>query len=131
MSGVRTRASFGWLSWPETDGRSPQILTGNWPDPVLPNRELASVLMQWHVPGGRLRPTAIQRTMNAYVNADGPASINGLSSFRAYAAAAINNPHIQAYVAVAADALPEHGNWTMSRLTSRSGRYRPERSWKR
>ena len=55
----------------------------DWEDvgPVVPDRELAKALVQWHVDGAEVDASAVRHTVIAYRAAGGTASIWGLESF--------------------------------------------------
>jgi Ser/Thr protein kinase RdoA (MazF antagonist) len=90
--------------------RSGQFVLLDWDNagPGSAEQELGSALMEWHVRAGRPRPDAVRDTVTAYESAGGPASIRGLSSFRAYLGATINHLYTQARVTIADDMLVDH-----------------------
>jgi Ser/Thr protein kinase RdoA (MazF antagonist) len=62
------------------DGR---LVPVDWEDvgPMLPDRELAKVLVQWHVDGDRIDEPAVRHTLTAYRAAGGSGAVQGLESF--------------------------------------------------
>ena len=60
-----------------------QLVPVDWEDvgPVLPDRELAKVLVQWHVDGEEVDAPAVRRTVTAYRAAGGTGAVHGLDSF--------------------------------------------------
>jgi Ser/Thr protein kinase RdoA (MazF antagonist) len=62
------------------DGR---LVPVDWEDvgPMLPDRELAKVLVQWHVDGDRIDEPAVRHTLTAYRAAAGRGEVHGLESF--------------------------------------------------
>jgi aminoglycoside phosphotransferase (APT) family kinase protein len=55
----------------------------DWEDvgPMVPDRELAKVLVQWHVDGAEVDASAVRRTLVAYRTAGGTGAVRGLDSF--------------------------------------------------
>ncbi len=55
----------------------------DWEDvgPMVPDRELVKVLVQWHVDGDRIDEPAIRHTVTAYRRAGGTGEVQGLESF--------------------------------------------------
>jgi Ser/Thr protein kinase RdoA (MazF antagonist) len=62
------------------DGR---LVPVDWEDvgPMVPDRELAKVLVQWHVDGDRIDEPAVRHTLTAYRAAGGTGEVQGLESF--------------------------------------------------
>jgi aminoglycoside phosphotransferase (APT) family kinase protein len=62
------------------DGR---LVPVDWEDvgPVLPDQELAKVLVQWHVDGEEVDASAVRRTVTAYRAAGGTGAVRGTGSF--------------------------------------------------
>lgn len=62
------------------DGR---LVPVDWEDvgPMVPDRELAKVLAQWHVDGDRIDEPAVRHTVIAYRAAGGTGEVHGLESF--------------------------------------------------
>jgi aminoglycoside phosphotransferase (APT) family kinase protein len=60
-----------------------QLVPVDWEDvgPVIPDRELAKVLVQWHVDGDEVDAPAIRRTVVAYRAAGGTGAVVGLDAF--------------------------------------------------
>jgi Ser/Thr protein kinase RdoA (MazF antagonist) len=60
-----------------------QLVPVDWEDvgPMLPDRELAKVLVQWHVDGDRVDEPAVQHTLSAYRAAGGSGEVRALGSF--------------------------------------------------
>ena len=60
-----------------------QLVPVDWEDvgPVLPDRELAKVLVQWHVDGEEVDASAVRRTVIAYRAAGGTGAVHGLEAF--------------------------------------------------
>lgn len=63
-----------------TDGH---LVPVDWEDvgPMLPDRELAKVLVQWHVDGEEVDASAVRRTVTAYRAAGGTGAVRGLDAF--------------------------------------------------
>ena len=62
------------------DGR---LVPVDWEDvgPMVPDRELVKVLVQWHVDGARIDEPAVRHTFTAYRRAGGTGEVHGLESF--------------------------------------------------
>lgn len=60
-----------------------ELVPVDWEDvgPVLPDRELAKALAQWHVDGDEVDASAVRRTVTAYRAAGGTGEVRGLDSF--------------------------------------------------
>ena len=60
-----------------------QLAPVDWEDvgPVVPDRELAKALVQWHVDGEEVDAPAVRRTVSAYRAAGGAGTVQGLDSF--------------------------------------------------
>ncbi|SDO71631.1 Ser/Thr protein kinase RdoA involved in Cpx stress response, MazF antagonist [Pedococcus dokdonensis] len=60
-----------------------RLVPVDWEDigPVLPDRELAKVLAQWHVDGDEVDASAVRRTVQAYRAAGGTGAVRGPESF--------------------------------------------------
>jgi Ser/Thr protein kinase RdoA (MazF antagonist) len=64
----------------DADGR---LVPVDWEDvgPMVPDRELAKVLVQWHVDGDRVDEPAVRHTLAAYRAAGGTGEVRALESF--------------------------------------------------
>jgi hypothetical protein len=60
-----------------------QLVPVDWEEvgPVVPDRELAKVLVQWHVDGVEVDAPAVRSTVRAYRAAGGTGAVRGLDSF--------------------------------------------------
>ncbi|WP_457253335.1 phosphotransferase enzyme family protein [Pedococcus sp. P5_B7] len=60
-----------------------QLVPVDWEDvgPVLPDQELAKVLVQWHVDGEEVDASAVRRTVASYRAAQGTGAVRGLDAF--------------------------------------------------
>jgi Ser/Thr protein kinase RdoA (MazF antagonist) len=60
-----------------------QLVPVDWEDvgPMVPDRELAKVLVQWHVDGDRIDEPAVRHTLAAYRAAGGTGEVRTLESF--------------------------------------------------
>jgi aminoglycoside phosphotransferase (APT) family kinase protein len=60
-----------------------ELVAVDWADigPMLPDRELVKVLVQWHVDGAEVDAPAVRRTVTAYRAAGGSGEVRGLDSF--------------------------------------------------
>ena len=90
-------------------GSSGELVVLDWDDvgPACPDRELARLLVEWHVHGGRLDRAAAGRTLAAYRAAGGPGRIRGEQSFGMLIATRLNFLQAQASVALDRRADPE------------------------
>lgn len=76
--------------------------------PTSPGRELACLLVHWHVDDGQPNAAAVRRTVAAYQAAGGPGRIRDEQSFGMLIASRLNFLQSQADVALDPDAAAEH-----------------------
>jgi Ser/Thr protein kinase RdoA (MazF antagonist) len=101
------------------DGTGDLVLL-DWDDagPACPDRELAGVLLFWHVDdGGQADDAAVARTLAAYQAAGGPGRLRDERSFGMYIAGRLNFLHGQASVALDPGAAPEHRQYAASEVS--------------
>jgi Ser/Thr protein kinase RdoA (MazF antagonist) len=92
----------------------------DWDDtgPACPDRELAGLLMFWHVnEDGQSDDAAVQRTLAAYHAAGGPGHVRDEQSFGMYLAARLNFLHGQATVALDPSTTPEHRRYACTEIS--------------
>jgi aminoglycoside phosphotransferase (APT) family kinase protein len=101
------------------DGTGDLVLL-DWDDagPACPDRELAGVLVFWHVDdAGQADDAAVARTLAAYQAAGGPGRLRDERSFGMYIAGRLNFLHGQASVALDPSAAPEHRQYAASEVS--------------
>ncbi len=77
--------------------------------PAIPDRELAAVLMFWHLSDqGEADSASVRRTLAAYLAAGGPGRIRDEQTFGMYLATRLNFLHRQASIALDPRTSPEH-----------------------
>jgi len=92
----------------------------DWDDagPACPDRELAGLLMFWHVTDdGRADDAAVVRTLASYHAAGGPGRLRDDRSFGMYIAGRLNFLHSQASVALDPRATAEHRRYASSEIS--------------
>jgi aminoglycoside phosphotransferase (APT) family kinase protein len=92
----------------------------DWDDagPACPDRELAGLLMFWHLhDDGTADDAAIQRTLAAYRAAGGPGQIRDERSFGMYLASRLNFLYDQATVALDPSTAAEHRRYARAELS--------------
>src|SRR5215468_3723395 len=91
------------------DGSGELVLL-DWDDagPASPGRELAYLLVAWHVHGGKPDAAAVRSTLAAYQAAGGPGAIRDEQSFGMLIACMLNFLQSQAGVALDPNAAAEH-----------------------
>jgi hypothetical protein len=91
----------------------------DWDDagPACPGRELAGVLMFWHVGAGRADEAAAERTLRAYRAAGGPGRLRDERSFGMYLAGRLNFLHGQATLALDPDADPADRDYASAEVS--------------
>jgi Ser/Thr protein kinase RdoA (MazF antagonist) len=100
------------------DGAGPMLLDWDDAGPGNPERELASVLYDWHVRDGVVDRTGVSRTLAAYRQAGGRAVLEGEQAFAMNAATLLNYIAAQARLRLDTDAEPMHRENARSELTS-------------
>ena len=91
----------------------------DWDDvgPACPDRELAIVLMRWHLgEDGRVDAAALRRALTAYEAAGGPGRLRDLRSFGMSVASDLNYLRRQAAAALDPDTLPEHRDFAATEI---------------
>jgi Ser/Thr protein kinase RdoA (MazF antagonist) len=99
---------------------SGELAVLDWDDagPACPNRELAGLLMFWHVhDDGTADDAAVQRALTAYRAAGGPGRLRDEQSFGMYIAGRLNFLEAQASVALDLSAAPEHRAYASSEIS--------------
>jgi len=99
---------------------SGELAVLDWDDagPACPDRELAGLLMFWHVhDNGTADDAAVQRTLAAYRAAGGPGRLRDEQSFGMYIACRLNFLESQARVALDPGAAPEHRAYASSEIS--------------
>ena len=99
---------------------SGELAVLDWDDagPACPDRELAGLLMFWHVhDDGTADDAAVQRTLAAYRAAGGPGRLRDEQSFGMYIACRLNFLKAQASVALDPGAAPEHRGYASSEIS--------------
>lgn len=99
---------------------SGELAVLDWDDagPACPGRELAGLLMFWHVhDDGTADDAAVQRTLAAYRASGGPGRLRGEQSFGMYIACRLNFLQAQASVALDPGAAPEHRAYASSEIS--------------
>jgi hypothetical protein len=100
-------------------GASGELAVLDWDDagPASPDRELAGLLMFWHVhDDGTADDAAVRRTLAAYRAAGGPGRLRDEQSFGMYIAGRLNFLQAQASVALDPAAAPEHRAYASSEI---------------
>jgi Phosphotransferase enzyme family len=94
-------------------GDSGELIVLDWDDvgPACPDRELARLLVEWHVRDGRADDAAIARTLTAYLAAGGPGRVRDEHSFGMLIASRLNFLQAQAAVALDLRATPENRDY--------------------
>jgi Ser/Thr protein kinase RdoA (MazF antagonist) len=97
---------------------SGQLVLLDWADagPAVPGRELARLLIDWHVEDGAADPTAVRVTLAAYRAAGGPGAITSERSFGMLIACNLNFLHGQAGLALDPGAAAEHRAYAAAEL---------------
>ena len=92
---------------------SGELIVLDWDDvgPACPDRELARLLVEWHVRDGRADDAAIARTLTAYLAAGGPGRVRDEHSFGMLIASRLNFLQAQAAVALDLRATPENRDY--------------------
>jgi hypothetical protein len=99
---------------------SGELAVLDWDDagPACPGRELAGILMSWHVDDdGTADDAAVQRALAAYRAAGGPGRLRDEQSFSMYIACRLNFLQAQAGVALDPSAAPEHRAYASSEIS--------------
>jgi Ser/Thr protein kinase RdoA (MazF antagonist) len=99
---------------------SGELVPLDWDDtgPACPDRELAGLLMFWHVNGdGRADDAAVERTIAAYYAAGGPGRVRDEQSFGMYLAGRLNFLHGQATVALDPCTTAEHRRYAATEVS--------------
>jgi len=99
---------------------SGELAVLDWDDagPACPDRELAGLLMFWHVhDDGTADDAAVQRTLAAYRAGGGPGRLRDEQSFGMYIAGRLNFLEAQASVALDPGAAPEHRAYASSEIS--------------
>ena len=99
---------------------SGELAVLDWDDagPACPDRELAGLLMFWHVhDDGTADDAAVQRTLAAYRAGGGPGRLRDEQSFGMYIACRLNFLEAQASVALDPGAAPEHRAYASSEIS--------------
>jgi len=99
---------------------SGELVLLDWDDvgPACPGRELAGLLVDWHVgDDGHPDDAAIERTLAAYRAAGGPGRLHDEQSFGMHIACRLNFLHAQASVALDPGAAPEHRQYASSEIS--------------
>ena len=99
---------------------SGELAVLDWDDagPACPDRELAGLLMFWHVhDDGTADDAAVQRTLAAYRAGGGPGRLRDEQSFGMYIACRLNFLEAQASVALDPGAAPEHRAYATSEIS--------------
>ncbi len=99
---------------------SGELAVLDWDDagPACPDRELAGLLMFWHVrDDGTADDAAAQRTLAAYRAGGGPGRLRDEQSFGMYIACRLNFLQAQASVALDPGAAPEHRAYASSEIS--------------
>jgi Ser/Thr protein kinase RdoA (MazF antagonist) len=83
----------------DSDGN---LILLDWDDagPASPDRELAQILLSWHVSDGKIDPVAVRDTLRAYLAAEGTGRITDERSFGMAIAGRVNFPYVQAKAAI-------------------------------
>ena len=98
---------------------SGELAVLDWDDagPACPGRELAGLLMFWHVhDDGTADDAAVQHTLAAYRAGGGPGRLRDERSFGMYLACRLNFLEAQASVALDPGAAPEHRAYASSEI---------------
>lgn len=92
---------------------SGELIVLDWDDvgPACPDRELARLLVEWHVRDGSADDAAIARTLTAYLAAGGPGRVRDEHSFGMLIASRLNFLQAQGAVALDLRATPENRNY--------------------
>jgi Ser/Thr protein kinase RdoA (MazF antagonist) len=92
---------------------SGELIVLDWDDvgPACPDRELARLLVEWHVHDGRADDAAIARTLTAYLAAGGPGRVRDERSFGMLIASRLNFLQAQGAVALDLRATPENRDY--------------------
>jgi len=101
-------------------GPSGALAVLDWDDtgPACPDRELAGLLMFWHLSDdGTADDAAIGRTLAAYRAAGGPGRIRDEQSFGMYLAGRLNFLHRQATIALDPGTAPEHRRYAAAEIS--------------
>lgn len=97
-----------------------ELVVLDWDDagPACPDRELAGLLMFWHVDDrGNADDAAVERTLAAYRAAGGPGRLRDEQSFGMYIAGRLNFLHAQASVALDPCTAPEHRQYASTEIS--------------
>jgi len=99
---------------------SGELAVLDWDDagPACPDRELAGLLMFWHVhDDGTADDAAVLRTLAAYRAGGGPGRLRDEQSFGMYIAGRLNFLQAQASVALDPGAAPEHRAYASTEIS--------------
>jgi hypothetical protein len=99
---------------------SGELAVLDWEDagPACPGRELAALLMFWHVrDDGTVDDAAVRRTLAAYRAAGGPGQLRDEQSFGLYIAGRLHFLQAQASVALDPGAAPGHRAYAASEIS--------------
>jgi Ser/Thr protein kinase RdoA (MazF antagonist) len=90
----------------------------DWDDvgPAVPGRELARLLIDWHVRDGRADGAAVERTLDAYRAAGGQGRLRDERSFSMHIACLLNFLQAQAGVALDPASVPEHRQYASAEV---------------
>ncbi|MGD0687751.1 MAG: phosphotransferase [Streptosporangiaceae bacterium] len=99
-------------------GSSGELVVLDWDDvgPAGPDRELARLLVEWHVHDGLLDRAAAERSLAAYQAAGGTGRLRGEQSFGMLIATRLNFLRAQANVALDRRAAPENAAYAAAEI---------------